>query len=684
MPRKYLLLLTTVLLITFTIIPGCKGTGEPIPEPAPKPSPSPSPEPSSTYTSLSDQITGLNPASPSSLAGILGAAQDIETARAEGTVSGAEAGKLENELKSKFSSWTRETVDGIDPAKPESIKDFFDLQAVQRTGEYDELVDPATKEYKEEQMTDKFNQWVRNRVDEIDPEDEGALKDMFDLQVIQRTAKYDELATTDTQEYKEEQMGRKLNEWVRNQVDDIDPTDPDNLKYFFWMQRAQATEKYDRFATPETHDYKERQMKQKFNEWVENCVNDLDPDDPDFLEKLEMLRAIQLSDKYDKFIVESVHQWKERTLKQKMDEYIADIVDNLDPSSPTFWEDLARLIEFQLSDVYDDLCAKGTKEYKQAQLAALLTKPLGPPPMIAGVYPTIGQTDVPLDQSIMIVFEQPMEPGSLKEAIEVLPGTTFDTIPMVEENFIILLKPLEPLAENATYNITVSQQAVSLAGIPLLETYEFSFETRAAGPAPNIIATSPADGTIDDKAGQPVIITFDQRMATSSVESAISISPAFDYSVVWTDGNTQAILQSHAPLDSNTIYGITIGTGAMSGDGIPLEKDYSFSFTPVIMNLPHVMGTLPDSGQGGVPSNHPIQIVFDRSMDTASVEARLNVSPDFTYDTRWYEADMVLQIEPLAPLLASQQYAITVGTGALSSFGLPLEADYELVFTTRE
>ena len=143
MPKKCLVLLTITLLIifTFTIMPSCKGNGETTPEPTPQP---PS-EPSNTYTNLSNEISGINPFNPSSLAGILGAAQDIDKAKAEGTVSRAEAGKLENELKGKFNSWTRETVDNIDPAKPESIKDFFDLQAVQRKSEYGELVDPETK-----------------------------------------------------------------------------------------------------------------------------------------------------------------------------------------------------------------------------------------------------------------------------------------------------------------------------------------------------------------------------------------------------------------------------------------------------------------------------------------------------------------------------------------------------------
>jgi hypothetical protein len=683
MRKKLPILLIVILLFTSTIVPGCEDKGEPTPEPTPGPTPSPAPTPSSTYTTISSQIGGIDPSSASSLAEILGAAQDIEKAREEGTVSGTEAGKLEDELKGKFNSWTSETVDGIDPTKPESIKDFFDLQAVQRTPEYGEHVDPETKQYKEEQMTNKFNEWIRNRVDDIDPKDPGALKDMFDLQVIQRTAKYDELATPDTQNYKEEQMGQKLNDWVRNQVDNIDPADPNSLRDFFWMQKVQANEKYDRFATPETHEYKESEMKRKFNEWVENQVNDLDPNDPDFLQKLEMLRIIQRSDKYDKFIATLMHEWKERTLREKMDQYVENLVNKLNPLSPTFWEDLAKLIDLQFRDVFKEVAAKGTKEYKLTQLVLMLTKPLGPPPMVAGIYPQHGQGNVPLDQSIMIAFDQPMEPGSLEAAIKVSPDTPFAVTPLPDEEFIVLLRPLESLVENTDYTVTINEEAVSVSGIQLLEAYEFSFETKQAGLAPNITATVPQDGTIGNMAGQPITITFNQRMITTSVESAIQISPAFDYSIVWTEGDTTAIVQSHAPLEVNTVYSVIIAEGAVSGDGIPLGEEYKFSFTTGIMNLPRVLGTMPFSGQANIPSNHPIQIVFDRSMDTKSVEDLLKVSPSFEYTTSWFEADMVLNIKPVAALPGNTTYTITVGAGALSSFGLPIEHNYEFSFSTR-
>lgn len=671
-----------VLVLALAIVPGCGGDSVPETVPPGTIVETP-PEPSAEYTNLSNQISGIDSSSKSSLADILRAINSIDLAEGEGNISETEAGELDDELKAQFNAWVKETVDDIDPTKPEAIKDFFDMQAVQRSSEYDENVDPATKQYKEGQMADKFNQWVRNRVDDIDPSEPGALKDMFDLQVIQRTGKYDELATEDTHEYKEEQMGEKLNEWVRNRVNEIDPTEADNLKYFFWLQTIQASEKYDEFATPETHEWKESEMKRKFNEWVENRVNDLDPDDPNFLEELEKLIAIQQSDKYDRFITTLMHEWKESTLREKMDQYTENLVNKLNPLSPTFWEDLAKLIELQLSDVYKNTAAQGTKDYKLAELTAMLTSPFGPPPTVAGSYPQIGQAGVALDQSIMIVFDQPMEPVSLETAIEVSPSLTYTTTPMLEETFIILLRPLEPLSEETTYTVTVNQEATSFVGIPLLETYEFNFTTKTAGPAPGMINTSPEDGAVGDRVGQPIAIEFDQAMSTASVEAYLSISPDFAHSFIWID-DTQLIIQSHDPLTANKEYTVTVGSGARSADGIPIDKVHQFSFIPSLMNIPDVLGVMPDQGQDDIPSNHPIQIVFDRSMNTRSVEARLSISPAYKFTTNWYEADMVLEIVPETTLPSNTELTITLESGALSSFGLPMEDSFKFSFTTAD
>ncbi|MBN1369868.1 MAG: Ig-like domain-containing protein [Dehalococcoidaceae bacterium] len=639
--------------------------------------------PSPTYTALSASIAAVNPVLPASLAPILGAAQDIEKAEEDGSVSGDEAGKLKGELGAKFNGWIKATVDGIDPVKPESIKDFFDLQAVQRTPEYDELVDGETKEYKEEQMKEKFNDWVRNRVDEIDPADADNIKYFFWLQNIQACEKYDELATPETHDYKEQQMEEKFNEWVRARVDEIDPAEEDNLKFFFWLQNIQACEKYEKFASPETHDYKEAEMKRKFNEWVENRVNDLDPEDPDFLEKLEMLRVLQLSDKYELFILDSVHQWKEQQLAAKVGAYVSGLLAALNPLATSFMADIARLIEFQATDIYRELCPPAVKLLKQDHLKGLFTVPPGPPPGIAAVYPEHAQTGVAADQPLVIVFNQPMDLETLAGAIEISGQSEFAAVALGEEPFIVMFQPQEALEPGAVYTVTVSPLAMSAEGAPLLETFEFSFTTATAGPAPRVVSALPVDGEVGDMAGQPVVLTFDRPMNTASVENALTVSPGFACSVVWSQGNTVSTIQSHQPLVVNTVHTVTVGTSALSFDGVALGEVFELSFMPSLMARPHVLGDMVAASGGTIPTNYPIQLVFDLSMDTASVEGNLRFATGFAYTVEWFEADTVMQIVPAGSLVPGGQYSITILAGALSSFGLPMAESYTFEFSVR-
>jgi len=680
---RNLLVAVTIIAVLVMMFPGCGGESEPAPTPSPTPTQTPTPtstptpEPSPAAQELSGKIAGINPAERAAFPELLGVSQELNNAQSEGALSGGEREELEDDLSEKSSDFIKHRVDEIDPSDPASLKDFFDLQTVQRMSEYDELCTPETKQYKEEQMGEKFNEWVRNRVDEIDPTDPNSLKDFFDLQRIQRTSKYEEFATSETHEYKEEQMGEKFNEWVRNRVDEIDPTDPNSLPEFFDLQRIQSTEKYDEFATPETHEYKESEMKRKFNEWVENRVNDLDPNDPDFLEELEKLRVIQLSDKYDRLCTTPMHEWKVQELKEKF----ADLVDALDPSMPNFMEKLDELTKLQKDSSYEEIWSKGLMQYKEEQLRIKLTKEPGEIPHVLGTLPGHEQSDVPVSQSILIAFDQPMEPFSVVDNLEDYPAMEYD-LSWMDDNVVLILEPIEPWDFDTIYTVYIGAGAISEAGMLLEEGYKFNFTTKESGEAPQVMETLPRDGQADASGSQPLEIHFDQPMAADSLEAAIEISPAINYAILWQEENTIAVLHLLEPLGNDTAYTVGIGTEAMSADYIPLEESYRFSFFTGIHGAPHVLGTLPENGQADIPSNHPIQIVFDRPMNPAPVEAALEVSPNMDYSTTWLEANFVLLLEPLAPLAANKTYTFEIGTEAVSIVGLPMEEDFSFSFTT--
>jgi hypothetical protein len=682
---RIILIIAICLAALLVVLSGCKGEGSPSPPPETQTSPPASPQPSPTARDISERIASINPALPTSLPDLFVTLKEINNAQNEGTVSSEEGEELEEDLGEKFSSCIKNLVDGIDPADPDSLKSFFDLQKVQNTSEYDKLCDPQTKKYKEDQMKEKFNEWVRNRVNDLDPTDPDSLGDFQKLQKVQLTKKYDDLTTPDTKKYKEDQMKEKFNEWVRNRVNDLDPTDPDSLGDFVKLQKIQEHEKYAKFATTETHQYKETQMKQKFNEYIENLVNDLDPDDPDFEEELQKLRKLQLCEKYSKFITSWMHKWKEEQLESKYAQYVTELVNTFDPVMPGGMQKLDELIKLQDTDTYQELCPESVKGYKVEQLNIKLSGEAGVIPHVVGTLPEHEQENVPVNRSILIAFNQPMEQPSVISALEIYPKIEGD-IYWVESGLIMMLKPHDNLEFDTTYTVFIGQTAMSAAGIMLEESFEFSFTTTESAEIPRVLETSPANGQTEISPGQPIEITFDMAMDPESFSEGMVVTflPPTEFGIYWMEDSTIAVLQPLEPLEADTTYSVTIDAEARSADGIALGKDFSFEFITGFSPAPHVMGTMPLDGQDNITSDYPIHIVFDWPMDPTSVEAALTITPAFDYTTEWSEANFVMTIKPLNTLASLTRYTIQLGSSARSDVGIPIGDTFKITFTSSE
>jgi hypothetical protein len=240
-----------------------------------------------------------------------------------------------------------------------------------------------------------------------------------------------------------------------------------------------------------------------------------------------------------------------------------------------------------------------------------------------------------------------------------------------EDGTVLELQTLEPLDPTVEYSIMVHPGAMSLNGLLLEEPHEVYFKARPPIAPPQMLSTSPFDGQIDAYTGQAIDIVFDQPMNTSSVENAVTISPAIEYRVYWTQDDTVASLQPLKPIAFNTTYSVTVGTGSTSADGIPMETEYGFEFATGLEDSPRVTGALPILADTGIPSNHPIHIVFDHRMDQDSVNQALSITPTLAHTITWREAGFIMVIEPMEGFEPGS-YTIEIGTDARSRVGLPL------------
>jgi hypothetical protein len=105
---------------------------------------------------------------------------------------------------------------------------------------------------------------------------------------------------------------------------------------------------------------------------------------------------------------------------------------------------------------------------------------------------------------------------------------------------------------------------------------------------PHVVSTSPKNGAVNVHTDGPIAITFNHAMDTSSVQGAITASPALvDPTFTWSNGNKTVTIDDAYFLDANQIYTVTISDSAMDTNGVHLDGDkdgqaggsYVFSFT---------------------------------------------------------------------------------------------------------
>ncbi len=448
--------------------------------------------------------------------------------------------------------------------------------------------------------------------------------------------------------------------------------------------------------TPQTHVYTDEQITIKFNKWINNKIDDLNPDVSGFIEEIEELLAIKATSEYQVNATTLTNDYLEQQLPVKVGEHMTDLVNGLgSKTSATFPDKLYSLVSLMQKDIYEELCPDTIKEYVKDRLRIAIGTTAGSKPSVVATLPDGGGVDVPVTCVIMVTFNQAMAPQAVESAITISPNVEFDatwvaanwSIPgweVADGHLIALLKPLNALIPSTTYTINIGLRAVSVQSIAPTSTYSFSFTTESSGSFPQVASTVPVDEQTDAPIGGTIRVAFDQEMITESVESAISVLPDLDYGIRWKSDNTIAVMQPLSPLEFDTTYKVTIDAEATSINSIPIGEDYTFNFFTGIHGGPQILSTMPTDGQIGIPSGYPIKVFFNRSMDPDSVEDALSVTPVIDYRAKWSETDFVLEIEPKESLVPNTTYTFEIDSQATSSHSWPLGQSYRFSFTMSE
>lgn len=202
---------------------------------------------------------------------------------------------------------------------------------------------------------------------------------------------------------------------------------------------------------------------------------------------------------------------------------------------------------------------------------------------------------------------------------------------------------------------------------------------------PTVQSASPANNATNVPVNAPVSVTFSEEMDQDATEAAFQISPSVAGSFSWNGAGTALTFTPNASLAFGQAYQVTIGTGAADLAGNTLQSAANVSFTTAAApdtTPPAVQSTNPANNATGVAVSSTISVTFSEPMSKSATQSAFQISPAKSGSFSWNGAGTVMTFTPISALTSSQNYTVTIGTGATDLAGNPLQSAHNWTFTT--
>lgn len=194
-------------------------------------------------------------------------------------------------------------------------------------------------------------------------------------------------------------------------------------------------------------------------------------------------------------------------------------------------------------------------------------------------------------------------------------------------------------------------------------------------------STTPTDGSMDVSRTSSIVVDFRWAMVEAGVYDRFTVATASGTEVngikTWKTPRRTLVFQPTEPLEPNTTYICTIGTGAQRVSGGAINEPVSFSFTTddhmaVTSALPTGTSVLPDA---------KIEVTCDRPVREGSVTIKsFRITPSVSGARTVTDNRIIL--EPSSPLQAKTTYYVAVGATVRGTDGQSLGVTYQWSFRT--
>lgn len=308
-------------------------------------------------------------------------------------------------------------------------------------------------------------------------------------------------------------------------------------------------------------------------------------------------------------------------------------------------------------------------------------------PRIVASSPYNGQTDVPTNSVIHVVFSEPMDPLTLNN-MNCYMGDNFQFgFSVSPDGRSITLTPPVELDPNYGYWFFVSENIRDKAGNALINPGVINFTT-GAGPdstPPVVLATSPADGAMDVPVNAVVTVRFSEVVDETTINEATIIVSRDGEPIEGNfsfDHDSDSKYVRFRPADPRTFlphasYQLRVTTGVTNTGGKPLAIEHVSTFTTgnlEDLDAPQIISVSPADGAIDVSPFTSISVTFTEpinpiTLNNATFRLIFENLPPLSYDSdpeafifpgafTLSPDGKTVTFTPAYPILAGQSYRL--------------------------
>jgi hypothetical protein len=308
----------------------------------------------------------------------------------------------------------------------------------------------------------------------------------------------------------------------------------------------------------------------------------------------------------------------------------------------------------------------------------------GESPIVASANPENGTTNVPLDKTISVDFNQEMKASSFDQSSFTLQGTTLVAGTVSFSGKTASFTPTAPLTANTTYTGTIKTTVLNMMGISIEADYVWTFST-GASLNPMVISTDPINKATDVVLNKIVTVNFNMPMNQETINAStftVKQGTTIIGGNVSYSGNV-AYFKSSLSLIANTQYTATITAEAKNIQGTALANNYVWTFTTGATTAPIVVSTDPIDNATAIPLNKTITATFSIAMDPQTINDKTftvkNGTTSLTGTVTY--TGTTATFDPSTDLLPGTTYTATI-SGAKNMAGVAIANDFVWNFST--